>query len=153
MWYEILLLSASLPLMATASQTSKEKAPAPSALSQRDRVMFLRSFYKSAIAITSIAGRRVLVIPEPIREAHKRNRVAIVEILSEIVRVGRPEDAVRAMSFIIGMEESVAEAAIQTDAPDDVLDDFQGNLDSSLRDRLVETARSLLEKAKLPSRK
>jgi hypothetical protein len=81
--------------------------------------------------------QRVLVIPREFEELYKAKRMSALQLLLDIVKGGRPEDALSAATFAIAMEEDPIMAAFHlSQSTEDFDDDPEGGGDTP-RTRLV----------------
>jgi hypothetical protein len=94
-------------------------------------------------------------IPKTVIEFHNKKRIATLRLLLDIVRGGRPEDALTAAGFAIALEENPIAALPCAYCPPNLFDESEGDNEDTLRMRLVEwldNRISSIEKGKKLSR-
>jgi hypothetical protein len=77
-------------------------------------------------------------VPKTVIKFHNKKRVATLRLLLDIVRGGRPEDALKAAGFAIALEENPIVALPCADCPPNLFDESEGDNERTLRMRLVE---------------
>lgn len=104
----------------------------------------------------SLCTRMNLETPLPQREValnnevvdlHKKKRVAVLRLLLDVARGGRPKDALAAGVTALALEEGPAYAVLWIDRGLDAFDNAQSNEVSTERERLVEQVEKALVKA------
>jgi hypothetical protein len=91
--------------------------------------------------------QRVLSVPSEVRECHTLNRVGTLRILADIVKGGRPRDALVAMCYVIALEESPAVAALYAAISQELIDQEGRAASKSLRPEFVVKCKTLIESA------
>jgi hypothetical protein len=108
--------------------TPKEKGNGLAPLSREEAALVRKAVYTSGLA-TALpiqgrwAGNQILVVPNELTELHKKKRVPTLHLLLEIVKGGRPVDAVAATAYVVALEENPLAAAPYATYPFDMVDD------------------------------
>jgi hypothetical protein len=82
-------------------------------------------------------GCTVLDVPQELEKIYRLKRVDSLRLLLDIVKGGRPEDALSAAAFAVALEENPQSAAFYARSPKDTFDEVQGSSEKTERIRLV----------------
>lgn len=138
-----------LILHSSACSQQKEEAPPPRSKKQEEYVR--RAVYTGRVS-TSMSPRtpkdfgRVLIVPPSVESAFKENRQGTLRLLLDIVRGGRPQDAILAMAFAFSLAKDVRIGPLFTDISPNDLDEVLD--DTTQRDRFIKALEDLLKKEK-----
>jgi hypothetical protein len=155
----MVLLLIGIPVtLAGTSAHADPPAPCPEKTSSADKLTrgeeaLLRNLvYKKGLGISTPvngpnAGHRMVPVLIPVAELHKKKRVATLRLLLEIVRGGRPEDALTAAGWAVALEEGGFAAVAFFDWPAHLFDDGDDGGKRSGRELAVKWVSELLAKA------
>jgi hypothetical protein len=79
----------------------------------------------------------MVAIPAPLKEVYKKKPIPTLKLLLDIVRGGRPEDALTAMAYAVSLEEDPAIATVFVDYPKALLDAEPQRNEPSGRERMI----------------
>jgi len=92
---------------------------------------------------------RALVIPQELINLHNnQERSDVITLLSEIVKGGRPRDAIAAGAYVIALEEKLISAVTFADWSEDSFDSPRGDGLPTRRERLSTWVDEILRKVK-----
>lgn len=83
------------------------------------------------------SGHRVLVVARELREIHKKKRMGTLSLLRDIVKGGRPVDALAAAAFAFALKDNQILALLCVDSDPNTFDRNEDDSDSTLRSRIV----------------
>src|SRR5262249_37401242 len=89
---------------------------------QESAVVRSSVYGKRLSTATDKMGRRRVVIPTKLLELHKKKRLGVIRLLFDIVKGGRPVDALTSAGFSIALEENPVSALVGVDAPPELVD-------------------------------
>ena len=90
--------------------------------------------------------QRGLVVPIPVFELHKSKRLATLNLLLDIVKGGRPDDALTAAGYAVALEEHPIAGILYMFYSADAVDKVQPKDERSGRDKLIERLTKLLRR-------
>jgi hypothetical protein len=122
----LLILGGTTPVFpmstATGDPTGPEQHLTAAQQTQLRKAVYEDGYLYSVSFPPPLLGKRCLIVPEAVAEAHKTNRAETIGILYDIVKGGRPADAVKALSFMVALEKGPVEAALESDYPVEYVD-------------------------------
>jgi len=136
--------------------TESGKAADPPVLDRHDEFVLRNNVYKGLGTGIETEGRwathRVIVLTNDVVELHKKKRVATLKLLLEIVKGGRPDDALLATGYAVALEEDPIRAVPLADYPVDSVDVDEGKTGEPGRQGLIDAVAKLLASAEKQQR-
>jgi hypothetical protein len=148
-----LSLAATMWAYCAPSLTSFGYRKGPPMLSNREEAALRKSVYKNGLSTTIAAegpwaGHRIVVVPIQVSELHKKNRVAVLCLLLEILRGARQQEALTAAAFAIALEKSPIRALPCATYEPDTIDLVTEDEESTGRQALVRGLEEIIAKAR-----